>query len=106
MAAANEERIERRALADEHGTYALGGVHLMAADGEDVATDAVYIDGNFACSLHGVDVEENAGLCCNAAYLFDRLHDSGFIIGEHDADEACLRADSAQNVHRGAGRRG
>ena len=60
VAAANQQRLERRSAADEERAGALGAVHLVGADGEQMAADAADIDFDFARALHRVDVEEIA----------------------------------------------
>ena len=94
VAAANEEGVERGSAADVEGSDALGSVELVGADGEQMAAVAADVDGNLARALNGVDVEEGAGLMGDGADLFDGLEDAGFVVGEHDADEAGVGAES------------
>ena len=100
MAAADEEGLDGSSAADEHGANAFGAVHLVGADTEQVAADAAYIDSDFACALDGVDVEEDTGVGGDAADFLNGLEDAGLVIGEHDADEARFRPNSAENVGR------
>jgi hypothetical protein len=70
----------------------------VGADGEQVAADAAHVELDLACALHGVDVEEAPVAAAILADLFDGLQDAGFVVGQHDADEARLGADGAENV--------
>ena len=87
MAAANDERVDMRVLADIQCAYALGTMHLVGADGEHVATKTLYVEGDLARSLYGVDVEENARLSSNTSNIFNRLQNAGLVVGQHHADQ-------------------
>ncbi len=100
VASADEQGLDGGSAADEHGADALGAVHLVGADGEQVAADAADVDLDFAGALNGIDMEESAGRGGDFADLFDGLEDAGFVVGEHDADEAGFGADGAENVVR------
>src|SRR5574338_11342 len=71
VAAAVEQGVQQRPLANKQRARALRGVHLVAGDGEQVAPDALHVNGNLARGLHGVGVEENVGL---GGDLADLLH--------------------------------
>ena len=98
MAAADQQRLNRRSAAHEHGADALGPVHLVRADREQVAAEAAHIERDLARALHGVDMEEDAGVGGDLADLFDRLQNAGLVVGQHDADQPGLGPDGAQNV--------
>ena len=63
-----------------------------------MAADLAHVDGNLARALDRVDVVEDAGVLGNAPDLVDRLDDAGLVVGEHDTDEARLRADGAEDI--------
>ena len=99
VAAAHQQRLERRALAQKHGAHALGRVHLVSTDGQHVAADPLHVDGDLAGALDRVDVEPDAGLGGDLADLLHRLQNARLVVGQHYADQACLRANGAQNIH-------
>jgi hypothetical protein len=100
VAAANEQRLNGRSAAHEHGANALGSVHLVRADGEQMAANAAHVELDLARALHGVDVEENPGIRGDSADLLHRLQDSRLIVGQHYADQPRLWTDGAANVDR------
>jgi hypothetical protein len=73
VASAHQQRLNGRSAAHEHGADALGPVHLVGADGEQMAAEAAHIELDLARALHGVDVEEDAGSAAILADLFDGL---------------------------------
>jgi hypothetical protein len=60
LAAAADERLEADARAPAHveGPDALGSIHLVPADGQQICLDGVDVDGDFADSLGGIRVEK------------------------------------------------
>ena len=93
VSATDEEGLERGSATDVERADALGRVHLVAADGEQLAADAGDIDGELSGGLNGVNVEADAVLGSDLADGLDGLDDAGFVVGEHDADEACVGPD-------------
>ena len=85
-----EEGSEVGAGANEQGAGASGGVHFVAGEGEevDVLELAGEVEGELAGGLDGVGVEEGAVGFGEAGELADGLDDAGFVVREHDADEA------------------
>ena len=98
MGASEEERLKRGAAADVKGPDALRGVHFVAGDREQVAADPGHVDGKLSGGLDGVGMEVDVGLGGDAAYFFDRLDGSRFVVGEHDADELGVAAKGAAKV--------
>ena len=88
MASADEERIDRCAATNIHGADTLGSVHLVAADGKQVAADLTNVEGHLAGGLDGIDVEEGSGFGGELGDGFNGLEDAGLIVGKHDGDEA------------------
>jgi len=100
VAASDEQRLERRSAADEQSADALGAVDLVGADGAEMAAEAADVKGDAACALDGVDVKEGGGGAGDLCNLFDGLEDAGFVVGEHDADEAGVGLESLANGFR------
>ena len=67
---------------------ALGGVELVARDGQHVDVHGLDVDGRVAGGLHGVGVEEDLLLAAESADLGDGLHGADLVVGKHDGDEA------------------
>lgn len=97
VGAAVEERSEADAAADEEDSGALGGVHLVAGDAEEVYVLEVAVGGEvhceLACALHGVGVEEGSGGVGDGGERSDGLDDAGLVVGEHDGDEFGVGTD-------------
>ena len=100
VASAHNQRLHRRSTAHEHRAYALGSMHLMAADREQMAAEPAHIKLDLSSALNGVNVEENARICRNFADFCHRLQHAGLVIGQHYADQPRFRADGAQNIVR------
>ncbi len=98
MAAAVQQRLNQGAFLDEQRAGTLRRVDLVPGDRERVACDLLHVDGNFPGRLNGIGVEENIGLARDPADLLDRLHDSGFVVGHHDADQLGIRAQRFADV--------
>src|ERR1700688_1563992 len=95
-----KQRLNMSSAADVKRSYALRRVHLMAGDGERVATDLLYIDCNFACSLYRVGVKNNLGLRGDLAKLLNRLQHSGFVIRHHYGNQFRVGTQRAAHVVR------
>src|ERR1039458_8738864 len=100
MAAAHQQRLQRRSAADEERADALGSVHLVGADGAEMAAEAAHVQRNLASALHGVNVKEGASRLGDLANLFDRLQHAGLVVGQHHADQSRLWAKRALNRSR------
>jgi len=99
----------RCAAPHEHGANSLGSVHLVSANRKQMAADLADVNLDLSRALDGIDVEEDARVGGDFADFFDGLKHAGFIVGEHHADQACLRPDGTQDVgwiHEAAGLRG
>jgi hypothetical protein len=48
-------------------------VHLVGADGKQVAAVAADIELDLACALHGINMKEDAGIGGDLSDFFDRL---------------------------------
>ena len=103
MRAAVEERLERDAFANKERACALGSVHFVTGDGEqiDPAQGAGEVEGQLARGLHGVSVEEHAARPHLLGGFGDRLQRTGFIIGQHKRDQTGVRP---QHRHHCCGR--
>ena len=100
VASAHQQRLHRRTAPHEHRADALGAVHLVGADGEQMAAESAHVEGNFARALHGINMKEGAGARAMFADFLNGLKNAGLVVRQHHADEARLGADGAQNVHR------
>ncbi len=100
MAAADQQRLEWGAPAHEHRAYSLGSVHLVGADGEQVAAEAADVKGDLARALHRIDVEESTCRAGDSSDFFNGLQDAGLIVGQHHADQAGFGPEGALNVRR------
>ena len=98
--AAVEHGGEANVAADEEGADALGGVDLVAGEGEEVDVFeralGAEVEREPAYGLDGVGVEESARGVGDSGQRGDGLDDAGLVVGEHDADELCLGADGGQ----------
>uniref|UniRef100_E6QM64 Uncharacterized protein n=1 Tax=mine drainage metagenome TaxID=410659 RepID=E6QM64_9ZZZZ len=97
VAATDEEGFKRSSATDVERADALGGVHLVSADGEQVTADPGDIDGQLSGGLNGVDVEVDAVFLSDLADGLDGLDDAGFIVGEHNADKAGVGQEGGAN---------
>ena len=84
----------------------------MPGDGKQVTGNAVYIQPNLPCCLHGVGVEIDIGFCRYLSDFFDWLDHSGFVVGHHDRDQTrggtqgstdIVRVNQASTIHRNIG---
>ncbi len=92
-----EERREAHVAAHEEDAGTLGGVHLVAGEAEQVhileRTLRAEVEGQFACALHGIGVEERTGSVRDGSQLGDGLDHAGLVVGEHDGDELRIRTN-------------
>ena len=90
MAAAVDLRIKPDPgvlLADVQGADALGAVHLVTAEAQQVDAHFLDVDRNLADGLHGVSVEEDALFLAKFADGLDRQQRADFVVGGHDRDK-------------------
>ncbi len=116
VGAAVHHWVQADVAADEEDTDALGRVHLVAGDGEevDVLERAVgaEVERDLACGLDGIGVEERTGGVSDGGECGDGLDDAGLVVRVHDADEFGVGADGADefgrldDALRGAGEEG
>ncbi len=96
LVAADHERPEGRAAAHEEDADALGGVQLVAGEGEqiDVGQGPPEVEGKLADRLRGVGVEDDrrVGLLGEARQLLDGEDHAGLVVGVHDGREQGVRA--------------
>ena len=101
--AAQQEGTEGRALPDVERTNALGGVHLVAREAEEVDLGqlAGEVEGKLSGGLGGVGVEEDGGIggLHDAGEVGDGKDDAGLVVGVHDADKE--RLAGAQGADEG-----
>ncbi len=80
-----EERGEADAAADEEDSGALGGVHLVAGDAEEVYVfefaGGAEVEGELAGGLDGVGVEEGSGGVGDGGEFGEGLDDAGLVVG-------------------------
>jgi hypothetical protein len=74
------------AALQEEGARSDGAAELMAGDGEGVGAAGGEVDGNLACCLDGVGVEEDAAGMGDLGELGDGLDGADLVVGPHDAD--------------------
>src|SRR5207302_268935 len=91
--AAIEQRREQSSLANIKRTCSLRSVHLVAGDGEQVATDLFDVEGDFPGGLNGVSVKVDVGFASDFSDGFDRLQYPSLVVGGHDADEPGVRSN-------------
>ena len=72
LVSAVQEGDEGRALADVEDADALGGMELVAGDGEKVDAGVLQVDGDLAHGLDRVGVEEDAPLPGHGGHLLHR----------------------------------
>ncbi len=98
-----EERGELDAFADEERSRALGRVHLVAGDREeiDVFELAREVDGELGRGLDRVGVEEGAVRLGEAGEFAYGLDGAGFVVGQHDRDETRVGLQRGGEVVRG-----
>src|ERR1035438_1074834 len=65
-----------------------------------MATESTDVEFDFARALDRVDVEEDSGVGGDLADFLYGLQDACLIVRQHDADQAGLGPDGAQNVRR------
>ena len=89
--AAVEQGREVDSVADEEDAGALGSVHLVAGDGEeiDVFECSGHVDRELGGGLYGVGVEEDGGVVGlgDPSEFADGLDGAGLVVGEHDGDK-------------------
>ena len=90
LAAAAEEGVEAEALAEVEGADALGGVELVAAEGEEVNGDFPDVDGHFADGLDGVGVDGEAVFLGEGGGLGEGLGDAGLVVHPHEGEEKAV----------------
>ena len=81
-----------------HGPHALGGVELVAGEGEHVDVVPDHIHADVAHRLDGVGVEEDAALPAQRADLPDGLEGADLIVGVHDGHQAGVGADGRRQL--------
>jgi hypothetical protein len=81
-----KERIEGDAVADPQGADALGAVHLVSGDGDEVACGER--EGDAAEALDGVAQEQGAPRASEGRDFGDRLDHADLVIHQHCGDDA------------------
>ena len=85
VGASVEERGEADVAADEEDAGALGGVHLVAGDAEEVYVlefaGGAEVEGELAGGLDCVGVEEGSGGVGDGGEFGDGLDDAGLVVG-------------------------
>ena len=87
VAAAHHQRINRRSAAHVHRAHALGSVHLVRADGAQMAPEPPHVERNLTRALHRVDMEVGSRFRGNLSDLFHRLQHARLVVGQHHADQ-------------------
>ena len=98
MTSAVQHRLQQSSLPDIDGSNTLRGVHLVAGDGKQVTSDAIYIQRHLPRCLYAVGVEIDVRFGGDLADLFYWLEDAGFIVGHHDGDESGIFAQSPADI--------
>ena len=68
-------------------TNAFGAVGFVGGQTHQVDRQGVEVDGQFACGLGCVDVEDDALLAANGANGGDVLNHANFVVHKHDTDQ-------------------
>ncbi len=88
LAAATSKRLGAYAGANIKRANALGCVHLVPDDGEQVDVQFGNVDWNLADRLGGIGVQQGAVLMGDGGEFGDRLQHTGLIIRVHDRHQA------------------
>ena len=98
LAAATNKWLEADARTDVERANALGCIHLVPDDGEQVNVKLDDIDGELADSLGGIGVQEDAVLMGDGGEFGDRLQHAGLIIGVHDRHQVRRLAQRCSQI--------
>ncbi|OPZ14237.1 MAG: hypothetical protein BWZ10_01951 [candidate division BRC1 bacterium ADurb.BinA364] len=99
----------RIAAADIQRPDALGPIHLVRRERDQVQIRPIDIEGDFARGLNGVGMKQRVFFAADAADFLDRLHDADFVVGVHcrnqngpfvDRVAQLVQVDQAGFVHR------
>jgi hypothetical protein len=86
-----KHRREADTAADKEGTDAFGCVYLVTGEREEVnvleRTARTEVEGELACGLDGVGMEERSRGMGDAGKFGNGLNDAGLIVRKHDAHE-------------------
>src|SRR6266446_7706554 len=77
---------------------ALGGVELVAGDGEQIDAELVDFGRDLSDRLRRVGVKANSVLPRDGADFLDRLDGADLVVGMHDAYQDRLRSNGATHV--------
>jgi len=96
--AAVEKLAQTRSTADIERADTLGRIQFVTGNREQVDLEFVDVDGDFSRGLHGVSMEVDVGFFSDAADFFERLNGANLVVGVHDGDEHCFRANGAAQI--------
>ena len=88
----------RIAAADVESADALGAIHLVRAEAEQVNSHFLDIERNLAGRLGSIGVKKHAAFLAQSADGADRLKRADLIIGGHDADQDGPRRQGLRNL--------
>ena len=95
LTAAGDQLVQQDALADIDGAHALGGVDLVAGNGQNIDVHGLDVHRHMAVSLDGVGVEDDALFAAQLADLGDGVDGADLVVGEHDAHHGGVGTDGS-----------
>lgn len=98
LGAALDEVLQLHGLFAVQRADALGGVELVAGEGEHVNVVLFHVHRHMTHGLYRVSVEQNAPLPAESADLPDGLEGADLVVGEHDGHEAGVGADGRRQL--------
>ena len=96
LAAAVDQRLQadaRLAAADVKAADALGTVHLVGGETQQIDLERSDVDRHFAHGLGGVAVQQHAAAAAELPDLGQRLDHADLVVGQHDGHEDRVAAD-------------
>lgn len=73
--------------AEVEGACAFGSMEFMGTKGDEVGSEGLGLEGDFAEGLDGVAMDEGSGAVGDCGDFGEGVEDAGFVVGEHGADE-------------------
>ena len=68
-------------------------MELVGAEGQEIDTERLHLDGEFAGDLNGVGVGKDALAATDGGDFLDGEHDAGLVVGVHDRDDGGVGSD-------------
>ena len=83
----NELRRQRHALGHHQCANPLRPAELVCRQAHEIDPELGHVDGDLACGLHRVGVNERAVGVRHLGDARHRLNNAGFVVGQHDRNE-------------------